>query len=80
MDGSGICVAMKGDKCALNYCDLWNPEHQMCSKALESHRRVEILTMILAKAEDLVMKVKEKDDLMRIVRDLNVIDVGKTIN
>lgn len=76
----GICVYMKGDKCATNYCDLWNNEHQSCSKALESHRRVEILTMVLTKAEELVMEVKEKDDLMKVVRELNIVEVSKSIN
>ena len=76
----GICVYMKGEKCALNYCDLWNNEHQMCAKALEAHKRVEILTMILAKAEELVMKSKEKEDLMKAVRELNIVNVSSSIN
>jgi hypothetical protein len=71
---------MKGDKCALNYCDFWNDEAQACSLALESHKRVEILTIILAKAAELVADAKEKEDLMKIIRDLNIIEMSKSIN
>lgn len=77
---SGICVYMNGDRCAMNYCDMWNNEYQSCSKALESHRRVEILTTILERADDLVAKAQDKEELMRIVKDLNVIRPSNTIN
>ncbi len=76
----GICVYMGGSQCAENYCDMWNNEHQSCSKALESHRRVEILTMILERADDLVANAKDKEELMKVVKDLNIVKSNGTIN
>lgn len=74
-----ICPHMNGKKCASTYCDYWNHEEQRCSLALESHKRVELLDTILDKAEELLMNAKEKEDLAKIVRELNIISVSKTL-
>jgi hypothetical protein len=74
-----ICPHMNGKKCAAIYCDYWNHEEQRCSLALESHKRVELLDTILEKAEELLMNAKEKEDLAKIVKELNIISVSKTL-
>lgn len=76
---AGICPHMNGDKCAMEYCDLWNSWEQGCSLALESHKRVKILNMVLEKAEELLMGVKEKEELTKIVKELNIVAVNKTM-
>jgi len=76
---SGICPKMSGAQCAMKYCDLWNDWEQRCSEALESRKRVEILNMILDKAEELLADAKEKEDIEKVVRELNIINVGNTI-
>ena len=74
-----ICPKMNGKKCAAIYCDFWDHEEQICSLALESRKRVELLNAILEKAEELLMDVKEKEDLAKIVQELNIINVSKTL-
>ena len=74
-----ICPRMEGKKCAAIYCDYWNPEEQRCSLALESHKRVELLDMFLKKAEELLMNAKEKEDLAKIVKELNIVSANKTL-
>lgn len=74
-----ICPSMDGKKCATIYCDYWDHEEQRCSLALESHKRVELLNAVLEKAEELLMNVKEKEDLAKIVQELNIISVSKTL-
>jgi len=76
---SGICPKMNGSLCAMGHCDLWNDWEQKCSTALESRKRVEILNKILEKTEELLADAKEKEDIEKIVRELNIVDVGNTI-
>lgn len=76
---SSICPHMNGSKCAMEYCDYWNHLEQGCSLALESHKRVDILNMVLKKAEELLLDVKDKEDLMEIVKKLNIVAVSKTL-
>jgi hypothetical protein len=74
-----ICPHMNGKKCATEYCDYWNHEEQRCSLALESSKRVELLDMVLEKANELLMDVKEKEALMKIVKELNIVSASKTL-
>lgn len=74
-----ICPQMNGKKCAAIYCDYWDDEEQRCSLALESHKRVELLDTILKKAEELLMNAKEKEDLAKIVEELNIISVSERL-
>jgi hypothetical protein len=76
---AGICPHMNGNKCAMEYCDYWNNWEQGCSLALESHKRVEILNVVLSKAEELLMDVKEKEALTKIIKELNVVATSNTI-
>lgn len=76
---TGICPHMNGDKCAMEYCDYWNSWEQGCSLALESHKRVEVLNMVLSKAEELLMDAKEKEALIEIVKKLNIVATNNTI-
>lgn len=76
---SGICVKMGGKKCAMEYCDFWNHEEQICSLALESRKRIETLNIVLKKAEKVLMDAKEEEDLMTIIKDLNIITVSKAM-
>lgn len=76
---SGICVKMDGKKCAMEYCDFWNHEEQICSLALESRKRIEVLNIALRKAEKILMDAKEEEDLMTIIKDLNIITVSKAM-
>ena len=32
----GICKYMKGEKCAENYCDMWNKKEKRCNDAVIS--------------------------------------------
>jgi hypothetical protein len=70
---------MNGNKCATEYCDYWDHEEQKCSLALESSKRVELLDMVLEKANELLMNAKEKEDLMKVVKELNIVSMSKTI-
>jgi len=74
-----ICPQMDGKKCATEYCDYWDREEQSCSLALESHKRVELLKVVLEKAEKLLMDAKEKEDLVEIVKNLNIVQTSKTL-
>lgn len=76
---AGICPHMNGNKCAMEYCDYWNSWEQGCSLALESHKRVKILNVVLSKAEELLMDVKEKEALTKIIKELNVVATSNTI-
>jgi len=70
---------MQGAQCAMEYCDFWNSWEQGCSLALESHKRVELLDMMLSKAKELLMDVKEKEALMKVIKELNVVATNNTI-
>jgi len=74
-----ICPHMNGNKCATKYCDYWDHEEQRCSLALESSKRVDLLNMVLEKAEELLMDVKEKEALMKVVEKLNIVGASKTL-
>lgn len=74
-----ICPHMQGNKCAETYCDYWDDEEQRCSLALESHKRVELLDMVLKKAEELLIDVKEKEDLIKVIQELNIVSASKTM-
>ena len=76
---AGICPHMNGSQCAMEYCDYWNKWEQGCSLALESHKRVELLNMVLNKAEELLMSVKEKEALMKVVKELNIVATSNTM-
>ena len=76
---SGICPKMNGMKCALAYCDYWNDHEQSCSAALESHKRVEVLNLILERLEELLVDVKDKESLRKLVSELNIINPISTI-
>jgi hypothetical protein len=75
----GVCVKMNGSQCAMQYCDYWDSDEQMCAAALEAHRRAELLGMILAKARELLEDVEDKEKLMQVVKELNIIDPVSTI-
>jgi len=70
---------MDGKKCAMEYCDFWNHEEQMCSLALESHKRVEILKTISEKAEELALNAKDSKDLMELTKELIMVTASKTM-
>ena len=76
---TGICPRMNGKKCAMEYCDFWNHEEQICSLALESNKRVEILTAILNKAEELALNAADGKELMELTKELIVVAGSKTI-
>ena len=76
---ASICAQMDGKKCAMEYCDFWDREEQMCSLALESHKRVEILKTILTKAEELALNAKDGKELMELTKELIMIAGSKTI-
>lgn len=76
---SGICVKMNGDKCAMDFCDFWNHAELCCSSALESRKRVELLDMILEKAQKLLCKVQDEKELERVIKELNIVNVSNTI-
>lgn len=38
-----LCKFQGMEECAKQYCDFWNQRQKMCSIALESHERVELL-------------------------------------
>lgn len=74
-----ICTHMNGSKCAGEYCDYWNNEEQRCSLALESHKRVELLTIILNRAGELSSKAKNKEELIQVIKKLNLVSVSTTL-
>lgn len=74
-----ICPHMKGSKCAEKYCDYWDDGEQRCSLALESHKRIEILNMILKRVEELLMDAKDEEGLLKLIQELNIVSVSKTI-
>lgn len=76
---SGICPTMNGKKCAMEYCDFWNREEQICSLALESNKRVEILTTILNRAQELALDAKNSEELMGLTKELLMVAGSKTI-
>ena len=76
---NGICKEMNGEKCAMEYCDYWNEEEQACSTALESHARVKILNLLLEKVEKLIYDAKDKEELTKIIKDLNIVDPGSKL-
>ena len=76
---ASICAQMDGKKCAMEYCDFWDSEEQMCSLALESHKRVEILKTILARAKELVLNAKDEKELTALTKKLVMIAGSKII-
>jgi hypothetical protein len=74
-----ICPQMNGSMCAADYCDYWDAEEQRCSLALESHKRVELLGMIISRAEELLAKSQDKEDILKVVKKLNIVSVNKTL-
>jgi hypothetical protein len=65
---------MDGKKCAMEYCDYWNYEEQMCSLALESIKRVEILNMALKNAN-----TKSRDELTELIRKISGTNINRTL-
>jgi len=76
---SGICPKMNGSKCGMNQCEFWNHDELACTIALESHKRVELLNLLIEKAEELIGDAKSKEDLIKVIRELNVVDPIKTL-
>lgn len=76
---SGVCVKMNGAKCAEDYCDYWDHGELCCSSALESRKHVELLDMMLEKAQELLNKVQDRKELERVIKELNIVDVSNTI-
>ena len=76
---SGICPSMNGKKCAMEYCDFWDREEQICSLALESRRRAKIFRTILNKAKELTLDAKNSEDLMELTKELILVAGSKTI-
>lgn len=76
---SGICPTMSGKKCAMEYCDFWDREEQICSLALESRRRAKILRTILDKAKKLVLDAKDSEELTELTKKLIIVAGSKTI-
>ena len=76
---SGICPHMNGKKCAMEYCDYWNREEQICSLALESRRRSEIFRTTLNKAKKLTADVKDSEELMELTKKLILVAGSKTM-
>lgn len=74
-----ICPHMRGSTCAFEYCDYWDLKEQSCSLALESHKRVELLNMVLERYKELLLEAKDKDELMDVIKDLNILSVSNTL-
>ena len=73
-----ICVQMKGYKCALQFCDFWNDELQICSLALESKLRAEILTTTLEQVKSVVSYKEEAESLQKLTRLMNFVEGTQT--
>jgi len=76
---SGICPKMNGKKCAENYCEFWDHDELACTLALESRKRVELLNLLLDKAEELADDVKDKEHLKELIKELNVVNTISTV-
>jgi len=76
---SGICPKMNGAKCAMNQCEFWNIDELACSIALESHKRVELLNVLIEKAEKLAGDVRDKDELKALIKEFNIVDLVEAI-
>lgn len=77
---NNICPKMNGQKCAGNYCDLWDDEEQMCLEALEVSIRVEILKRKLRETESQEEEVRTQEEIEEFKRKRNVVEGSKAIN
>jgi hypothetical protein len=76
---SGICPKMNGAKCGMNQCEFWNHDELACATALESHKRVELLNLLIEKAEEMAKDVKSRKDLIKVINELNIVDPINTL-
>jgi hypothetical protein len=76
---SGICPKMNGAQCAESYCEYWDHDELSCSTALESRKRVELLNLLIEKAEELINDTKSKEDLIKTINELNIVSPISTI-
>jgi hypothetical protein len=76
---SGICPKMNGAQCGMEYCEFWNDDELACSIALESRKRVELLNLLIEKAEELIGDAKSKEDLIKTINELNIVSPIKTL-
>lgn len=77
----GICPIMNGNKCALNYCDFYEEEDQICSKASLTKKRLGLLKKVEIKLEELIDSAKDKDVFLAKLAalQLNLMGAPKTI-
>jgi len=74
----GVCVQMKGSKCAGTFCDYWDDEEQKCALALECKMRVEILRNILEQSKEAAANKEDAESFQKMVRQLNIVEPTMT--
>ena len=75
---NNVCPKMNGAKCAGDWCDFWDHEKQECSEATESKMRCEMMELVLERLKELLYQTKDKEDVMRIAREMNIVPSGTT--
>jgi len=71
-----ICPLMKGEKCAEIYCDYWDEENQMCSQALLTKRKIELIEKIDKWVEKLKL-IKNKDRIIEeFISKMGIMEVS----
>jgi len=76
---SGICPKMNGAQCAENYCDFWDSDELVCSIALESRKRVELLNLLIEKIEKSSGDAESKENIINMIKELNLVKAVNTI-
>jgi hypothetical protein len=77
---NNICPKMKGQKCAGNYCDLWDDEEQRCLEAIEISLRVEILRRKVCQLESQEEEEKTQEEINDFKVKRNVVEGSKAVN
>lgn len=77
---NNICPKMNGQKCAGNYCDLWDDEDQRCLEAIEVSIRVDILKRKLREAESREEESRTQEEIEDFKLKKNVVESSKAIN
>ena len=58
----------------MNYCEYWDYDELACSTALESRKRVELLSLLIEKAKEIVKNADGKEDIIKMIRELNIVN------
>lgn len=71
---------MNGQKCAGNYCDLWDDNEQRCLEAIEVSLRVEILNRKVHQIESQEEEARTQEEINEFKAKRNVVEGSTAVN